>query len=840
MQPIDWASELDRQREPLKRLARALLGDAHAAEDVVQDAFTAVLARERRPDGVASWLRAVVRKLALDRKRRGARRAARESAAARHESVDGEDSLAQLELVEALAREVRELDEPYRTALRLRYFEGRSPREIARTLDVPLATIESRLVRALERLRERLDRRGGREKWLAATTAWVHPTEVPWMEFALMKTSMKIGIAAATVLLVWLGWWILSPDATPSSVAGASPAVLARPETPPDEAEHGAARTSLPEPAAASSVAATASAASVTGATERRLLGLVIDTHARPVAGVRIVARARRGEPALAGFAASSAADGRFTLARPTSACVLDVDTPLWTTVLEPWIGKEGGDECTLVVAPRMPVAGRVVDPEGRPVVDASVELSGPNLRYELLHDVSQSSDVRPRAATDDDGHFEIDAAPDLWPAQLCASAPGFVEERRELFEAQTGTLTIVLKPRVRDARSLFGHVLDPDGAPVADAHVWTGRAARENSEPTNARGEFELLLSTPATRLIALAPGYLPLERELAADAHAAPIELRLAQRALTLSGVVVDADGQPCAGIELENVDREPIRTWSERAGTYEHSVERLLGGAGPGDTDLVTDERGRFELRGLRNRPYRLRVFDPRTLVCFTSAAFDAGSTDLVLRLVRPERARTLAGRVVDARGRPVIGADVRLLRKSAYENREPGDARGSLWIGARHLSDADGRFLFEGVDASAARIWAVPRGTSMATTLELDDGAGGGDGGGGDRRDLELVTPLPCIVQLDLRGSGIEADFALPVDPNASSGYVTLPAGRASGSTSGVWVVDGRTQAFVVSERATAIDVVVGRSADGQAETRRIPFTPDPTRLTIVRP
>lgn len=48
MQPIDAGLELDRQREPLRRLASALLGDTHAAEDVVQDAFAAALARGER------------------------------------------------------------------------------------------------------------------------------------------------------------------------------------------------------------------------------------------------------------------------------------------------------------------------------------------------------------------------------------------------------------------------------------------------------------------------------------------------------------------------------------------------------------------------------------------------------------------------------------------------------------------------------------------------------------------------------------------------------------------------------------------------------------------------
>jgi RNA polymerase sigma-70 factor (ECF subfamily) len=140
MQPIDLAQELDAQREPLRRLAAALLGDGVGAEDVVQDAFAAALARGKRPTGLVPWLRAVVRKLALDRRRRAATRGARERSAARPEVSEARDSLARLELIEALAREVRTLDEPYRTALRLRYFDEISPREIAKRLGVPLAT----------------------------------------------------------------------------------------------------------------------------------------------------------------------------------------------------------------------------------------------------------------------------------------------------------------------------------------------------------------------------------------------------------------------------------------------------------------------------------------------------------------------------------------------------------------------------------------------------------------------------------------------------------------------------------------------------------------------------
>jgi RNA polymerase sigma-70 factor (ECF subfamily) len=54
------------------------------------------------------------------------------------------------------------LEEPYRAALLLRYFEDLSVPEVALRLGVPLETARTRLRRGLARLRERLDqeRRG--------------------------------------------------------------------------------------------------------------------------------------------------------------------------------------------------------------------------------------------------------------------------------------------------------------------------------------------------------------------------------------------------------------------------------------------------------------------------------------------------------------------------------------------------------------------------------------------------------------------------------------------------------------------------------------------------------
>jgi len=138
--------ELVAQGRFLRRLAYALLQDEHAAQDVVQSAYLAAL--ERRPVG-AGWMRAVVRNLARKRLRANRRRDARERTVARREAEPSTaEAAAQMERQARVVAAVRALDEPYRRAIVLRYYYGRTPTGIAAQLGVPVATVKTRLRRA--------------------------------------------------------------------------------------------------------------------------------------------------------------------------------------------------------------------------------------------------------------------------------------------------------------------------------------------------------------------------------------------------------------------------------------------------------------------------------------------------------------------------------------------------------------------------------------------------------------------------------------------------------------------------------------------------------------------
>jgi RNA polymerase sigma-70 factor (ECF subfamily) len=165
-----------RQRAWLRRLAASLVVDAARADDVTQQAL--IVALEKPPAAGASraWLATVARNLARKLGARERARAAHERAAATPERLPATDEVvarAALETEVALA--VLALAEPYRSALLLRFYEGRPPRAIARATQVAVETVRTRIKRGLELLRaEVVTRRanGGGATGAGATTAW--------------------------------------------------------------------------------------------------------------------------------------------------------------------------------------------------------------------------------------------------------------------------------------------------------------------------------------------------------------------------------------------------------------------------------------------------------------------------------------------------------------------------------------------------------------------------------------------------------------------------------------------------------------------------------------------
>lgn len=131
------------------------------AEDAAQDGFERALATLDTFDGSRPfwpWLRRIVVNRALDLRRREGR----------HVDLDALPELAgPSRLVTSdvcLRRAVDALDEERRTVVLLRYGLDMTPAEIAETLDLPAGTVKSRLHRALDELRTRLEARDGQRR----------------------------------------------------------------------------------------------------------------------------------------------------------------------------------------------------------------------------------------------------------------------------------------------------------------------------------------------------------------------------------------------------------------------------------------------------------------------------------------------------------------------------------------------------------------------------------------------------------------------------------------------------------------------------------------------------
>ncbi|MDR3622848.1 MAG: RNA polymerase sigma factor [Paludisphaera borealis] len=161
-----FAVLVERHGPMVFQVCRRILGDRHDAEDAAQAVFL-VLARQarsiRRTDSVASWLYGVAARVAararLDAaRRRLLERRGAETATAIRDVVqrDGDGSETWPELYQELDR----LPERFRLPILLCHLEGLTYEQAAQQLGCPVRTVQSRLARARERLRDRLTRRG--------------------------------------------------------------------------------------------------------------------------------------------------------------------------------------------------------------------------------------------------------------------------------------------------------------------------------------------------------------------------------------------------------------------------------------------------------------------------------------------------------------------------------------------------------------------------------------------------------------------------------------------------------------------------------------------------------
>ncbi|HYM18115.1 MAG TPA: RNA polymerase sigma factor [Micropepsaceae bacterium] len=154
-----FAAALIAQLPRLRRYATALVGNAGAADDLVQDCIERALRRSstlQDPRRMAAWLRSILHNLHIDevRRRRDLTNGIEITEMDNVLSIAPEDRGASIDFLRAF----HGLTPEHKQVLLLAGIEGLNYREIGEELQIPIGTVMSRLARARERLRSAVER----------------------------------------------------------------------------------------------------------------------------------------------------------------------------------------------------------------------------------------------------------------------------------------------------------------------------------------------------------------------------------------------------------------------------------------------------------------------------------------------------------------------------------------------------------------------------------------------------------------------------------------------------------------------------------------------------------
>jgi RNA polymerase sigma factor (sigma-70 family) len=427
-------------------VCRRALANVQDAEDACQAVFLVLANRARVgnwQDSVANWLYTTARKVAHNARVVAQRRAKRESGAAVPEAVEPVDRMTGRELLSALDAALDALPPSYREPLVLCYLEGLTRDEAAARLGIPLATLHTRIDRARKRLHAVLTRAGCTlgvgllalavsspasassprlVQSILANASGSFPAAVGELAKGVAVNGLyrKLVLALAAVIVVALGVGLGSLN---TSTAGQSPAGAA-----PEPAEQQPPKGAAAKPARK----------------ETTLTGRVLNPDGKPLAAAQLLAGRLDDlkESAMLAFTTrlvelkevgTSGADGTFTVQVPAG------HAPTLIARAE-GVGSDFllippdrlGQEIELRTVKDLPVRGRILDTQGKPIVGATVVVSKLDIGIDnsldfLLADAKRGLPALTRrsmskslayeagllsaATTDKDGRFTIEGA---------------------------------------------------------------------------------------------------------------------------------------------------------------------------------------------------------------------------------------------------------------------------------------------------------------------------------------------------------------------------------------------------------------------------------------------
>ena len=195
-----FAALVERHGPRVLRVCRQVLGNSGDADDAFQATFL-ILARKagsiRQRGSLAAWLHGVAAHVAASARSAAKRRRRHEIEASAHRPRTAPEFPPAADLEAVILDELRQLPERYRTAVVLCCLQGLTQQEAAHEAGWPLGTLQSRLARGRDRLRDRLTRRG-----YAPSVAFVAldpALQIPWssLSIPLVQTTTRVALAGA-------------------------------------------------------------------------------------------------------------------------------------------------------------------------------------------------------------------------------------------------------------------------------------------------------------------------------------------------------------------------------------------------------------------------------------------------------------------------------------------------------------------------------------------------------------------------------------------------------------------------------------------------------------------
>lgn len=132
--------------------------DAEAAQDMVQEALTALLMQRHPPDNPIAWMYRVVHNAAIDHARSASRHRRREQIVAETRPEWFEPSVDSLIDAQAAEEILRQLPEEFRQVVMLRIWGDLGFAQIAEIMRLSMSTVHERYVTALSRMRSALEK----------------------------------------------------------------------------------------------------------------------------------------------------------------------------------------------------------------------------------------------------------------------------------------------------------------------------------------------------------------------------------------------------------------------------------------------------------------------------------------------------------------------------------------------------------------------------------------------------------------------------------------------------------------------------------------------------------